>query len=220
MTDEKHKLEERVADPDPENEAVERTDDAEVKNGAEEQAAEGDAAPEVPPGDTAERPPEEKPCCAAEKARAEEYHQRMLRLQADFENFRRRTRQEKEEWFRLAAEEFAQALLPILDNFDLAMASPGADLEQFLTGMRMIRRQLMETLNAQGLEPLTSVGQVFDPARHEAVGQVTGTEHPDDTVVEELRRGYLFRGRILRPAMVRVAKSKSESDSESGGNTE
>lgn len=204
MTDDKHKLEEQAAGDNPENGSA-----APV---SEEQA------PSAEPQD--EAPQEERPCCAAEKARAEEYYQRMIRLQADFENFRRRTRQEKEEWFRLAAEEFALALLPVLDNFDRAMENPGADLEQFLTGMRMIRRQLMETLSNQGLEPMASVGQAFDPARHEAVGRVTGTEHPDDTVVEELRRGYLFRGRVLRPAMVKVAKSQTESDSESGGNTE
>lgn len=142
-----------------------------------------------------------------EKARAEEYYQRMLRLQADLDNFRRRTRQEKEDWFRMAAEEFAQALLPVLDNFDLALANPGNDLEQFLTGVRMIRGQLHETLGNQGLEPLTSVGEPFDPTRHEAVSQVTGSGQPEDTVVDEIRKGYLFKGRVLRPAMVRVAKS-------------
>jgi len=202
MTDDKHTLDEQTAGGGP--------------DGAEA-APEGEAPSEEPRDET---PQEERPCCAAEKARAEEYYQRMLRLQADFENFRRRTRQEKEEWFRMAAEEFALALLPVLDNFDLAMANPGDDLEQFLTGMRMIQRQLVETLNNQGLAAMTSVGEAFDPTRHEAVGRVTGTDYPEDTVAEEVRRGYLFRGRVLRPAMVKVAKSEAQTDSEAGGNTE
>lgn len=143
---------------------------------------------------------------AAGAARAEEYQQQLLRLQADFDNFRRRTRQERDEWFRQAAEDVVAAVLPVLDNFERALEKPGDRLEDFLAGVRMIQRQLEGILAEQGLERVPGTGEAFDPNIHEAVARVETGEAPENTIIEELRPGYYFKGRIIRPAMVKVAK--------------
>ncbi len=148
-----------------------------------------------------------------EKAKAEEYSQRLLRLQADFDNFRRRTRQEKEDGRRQAQESLFVALLPVLDNFERALAEPGERLEDFVAGVEMIYRQLENALIQQGLEPLgCSEGKEFDPTVHEAFAQVETNEVAENTVVEECRPGYSFDGKVLRPAMVKVAKEVAEEE--------
>lgn len=131
---------------------------------------------------------------------------RVLRLQADFDNFRRRTRDEKEKWFRLAAGDVVHALLPVLDNFDRALATTGGNLENFAAGVRMIHQQLEEVLAAQGLEAMTTEGAEFDPECHDCVERVESAETPDNLVVGEIQRGYYFKGKVLRPALVRVNK--------------
>jgi|Deesub1362A_J573_1020465.scaffolds.fasta_scaffold00069_66 molecular chaperone GrpE len=153
---------------------------------------------------------------AVESARAEEYYQQLLRLRADFENFRRRTRQEREEWFRQAAEEIVAAMLPVLDNFERALAKPGDSLEDFLTGIRMIHRQLGEILAQQGLERIPGTGEEFDPNLHEAVARVESGEVPENTIIEELRPGYYFKGKVIRPALVKVAKPAANEENEEG----
>ncbi|MCL6634635.1 MAG: nucleotide exchange factor GrpE [Peptococcaceae bacterium] len=144
---------------------------------------------------------------AEQTTRAEEYYNRLVRLQADFENFRRRTRQEMENFRRYASEQLVCALLPVLDNFERALAAGGDSIESFKSGVEMIHRQLKDVLTAEGLEEIRAVGEQFDPARHEAVLQAESAEHPDNTVIEELRRGYCLKDKVIRPAMVKVAKS-------------
>jgi molecular chaperone GrpE len=151
---------------------------------------------------------------AAETTRAEEYHQQLLRLQADFDNFRRRIRQEREEWFRQAAEGIVAATLPVLDNFERALEQPGDRMEDFLIGIRMIYRQLEGVLAEQGLERVSGVGEEFDPGIHEAVARVETGEAPENTVIEELRPGYYLKGKVLRPAMVKVAKRATYEEGE------
>ncbi len=143
---------------------------------------------------------------AQETEKAADCRERLLRLQADFENYRRRTRQEREGWHRQAAEEVVSAILPVLDNFERALEHPGDRLEDFLAGVRMIYRQLDEILAEQGLERIPGAGGEFDPRMHEAVGRVETAEVQENTVLEELRPGYYFKGKVLRPAMVKVAK--------------
>jgi molecular chaperone GrpE len=137
--------------------------------------------------------------------RAQEYYDRMLRLQADFENFRRRTRQEKDDFYKYASEQLVTALLPVLDNFALALATGGDSVEGFKEGVQMIHRQLLDVLAAEGVTPIQAVGEPFDPTRHEAVAQDDSGEHPANTVVEEFRKGYCLRDKVIRPAMVKVA---------------
>lgn len=144
---------------------------------------------------------------AEQTARAEEYFERLARLQADYENFRRRTRQEKEEFYKYAAEKLVSALLPVLDNFERALAAEGDSIDSLKSGVQMIFRQFQEALAAEGLKPVPAVGEQFDPQKHEAALRDESGEHPDNTVLEELRRGYYLKDKVIRPAMVKVAKS-------------
>lgn len=130
------------------------------------------------------------------------------RLQADFENFRRRTRGEKEELLQYASEGVITKLLPVLDNFEraLAAAKDQGDGKSFLDGVEMIFRQLSQILANEGLEVVDAVGCRFDPNCHEAVMQVAGDEEEKDTVIEELQKGYRLKGKLIRPSMVKVGK--------------
>ncbi|MEW6193113.1 MAG: nucleotide exchange factor GrpE [Bacillota bacterium] len=147
----------------------------------------------------------EEALSAAEK-KAEECYQQFLRSRADFENLRRRVNKEREEFLHFAGETLVASLLPVLDNFERALESPGEELNAFLTGVEMIYRQLKDVLAQEGLEAISAVGQEFDPTRHEAVAYEPGGEQPPNTIIAELRRGYTFRGKVLRPALVKVAK--------------
>lgn len=145
----------------------------------------------------------------AAEARAHEYYQQVLRLRADFENLRRRVNKEREEFLHFAGEALVKALLPVLDDFDRALNAPGENLADFLTGIRMIYRRLNEILAREGLEPIPTVGEEFDPSRHEAVAYEASEKGLQNTVIEEFRRGYTFRGKVIRPALVKVAKERA-----------
>jgi len=152
-------------------------------------------------------PAELKRLLEEKTAEAENHYNRAIRLQADYENLRRRSRQEREELLKFGSEQLIKALLPVMDNFDRAMASAGDGGEKFVTGVQMIHRQLSEVLSNEGLAPIPALGEQFDPNLHEAVMQVEDTGEPENTVVEELRRGYYLKGKVIRPSMVKVARS-------------
>lgn len=140
----------------------------------------------------------------------EEMWQRYLRLAADFENFRRRSQQEIEAIRQRGTEDLLRELLPVLDNFERALASARALFpENVVTGIEMIHRQLWSVLSQAGLQPLEAREQPFDPVYHEAFEQVETDEWPDGTVICEVQKGYLLRGKVLRPALVKVAKNTS-----------
>lgn len=141
---------------------------------------------------------------AKKTAEAEENHNRILRVQADFDNFRRRTRQEKADLLNFAGEELITSMLPVLDNFERALSA--APKDEFASGVEMIYRQLKDVLNNQGLETIPAVGEEFDPNYHDAVMQVDSAEHKENTIVQELRRGYILKGKVIRHTMVQVAK--------------
>jgi len=154
------------------------------------------------------RPETEAPAKADELAelaeQKTELQDRLLRLQAEFDNFRKRTERERMDFAEYAGELTVRALLPILDDFERALkAAPAAD--DFTRGIELIYNRLLETLKKQGLEPISAEGAPFDPHQHEAIGRLESTEHPDNTVVQEYQRGYNYKGRLLRPAMVQVA---------------
>jgi molecular chaperone GrpE len=138
---------------------------------------------------------------AAEKA---DLQDRYLRLQAEFQNARRRAEKDRAEFVEYAATEAVRALLPILDDFERALKTETADKE-YAKGMELIYQRLFESLKKLGLEPVDSAGLAFDPHVHHAVEMVESEELPDHTVIDEYQRGYNFKGRLLRPAMVRVA---------------
>ena len=138
---------------------------------------------------------------AAEKA---ELQDRFLRSQAEFQNSRKRAEKERAEFAEYASTEAVRALLPILDDFERAIKTESSDRE-FSKGMSLIYQRFYDSLKKLGLEPMVSTGQPFDPHLHHAVEMVETEEAADHSVLEEYQRGYNFKGRLLRPAMVKVA---------------
>jgi molecular chaperone GrpE len=149
----------------------------------------------------------------AKTREVEELQNRNLRLMAEFDNARKRAAREREDYVRFANESFLRELLPVLDNFDRALqAAKGEPGSGAVTaGIELIQRELLRVLEKFGAVPFQSVGQPFDPERHEAVARVPTTDQPEMTVVAETARGYLLNGRVLRPAMVTVAVSPDPS---------
>jgi len=142
----------------------------------------------------------------AKTREVEAQQDRYLRTVAEFDNVRKRSAREREEYTRYANESLLRDMLPVLDNLDRALQAARSEPPTSLTtGVELIQRELLRVLEKFGLTSFTSVGQPFDPERHEAVARVQSAELPDMTVAGETARGYLLHGRILRPAMVSVA---------------
>lgn len=135
---------------------------------------------------------------------------RYQRLAADFENYKRRTRQELADRTQFANEELVGKLLPILDNFRRALdhAPQGVDRNWF-EGIKLVARQFEDVLQAQGLSQIPAVGEKFDPAQHEAIAREETDEHEEGTVVEELQPGYRLHNRVVRPTLVKVAHPRA-----------
>jgi molecular chaperone GrpE len=143
----------------------------------------------------------------AKTREAESLQDRNLRLMAEFDNARKRAAREREDYSRFANESLLRELLPVLDNFDRALQAAKSDpaTAAVTEGVELIQRELLRVLEKVGVKPFSSIGEPFDPERHEAVARVPAGEHPEMTVVAETARGYLLHGRVLRPAMVTVA---------------
>ena len=130
---------------------------------------------------------------------------RLLRRQAEFENFRRRTDRDRSDFLQYAGMEIVRELLPSLDDFERALKVDGANSE-YRKGVELIYQRLLDTLKRIGLEPVpATAGEPFDPNVHQAVVRYETEDAPDNTILEEFQRGYNFKGKLLRPAMVRVA---------------
>jgi len=129
---------------------------------------------------------------------------RLLRAQAEFQNLRKRTERERLESFEYASMEAVRTLLPVLDDFERAMKSESSDKE-YVAGIELIYNRFYDALKKLGLTPIECEGKPFDPQIHHAVDMVETNDAPDHTVLEEFQRGYNFKGRLLRPAMVKVA---------------
>lgn len=133
---------------------------------------------------------------------------RLLRRQAEFDNYRRRVERERAELMEYSTSEAVRALLPILDDFERALQVETAD-KGYAKGMELIFQRLSENLTKLGLEPMVTVGQPFDHHLHHAIQKEETDEASDQTILEEYQRGYNFRGKLLRPAMVKVAVRKA-----------
>ncbi|MCL5269075.1 MAG: nucleotide exchange factor GrpE [bacterium] len=140
----------------------------------------------------------------AERA-VEHMREQLMRQQAEFENYRKRQRRDEQQRIEQANQDLLKNLLPVLDNFDRAVQNSGDSIEAFSAGIDMVRKQLFDILSQNGLEKIEALGQPFDPNRHEAVSMETTDAQPDNTVCGVFQEGYLLKGRLLRPAMVRVA---------------
>jgi molecular chaperone GrpE len=145
-----------------------------------------------------------------ERANAERnaLRNRLARLQAEFENSRKRAVREQLEFKDFALAEALKSMLPILDSLDRALQAPAQTLEDFRSGIELIRKQFEDTLAKLGLNQLPTRGETFDPRVHEAVEIVETASANDNQVLEGLQRGYKLRDRLLRPAMVRVARNR------------
>jgi molecular chaperone GrpE len=169
-------------------------------------AAEG--GEEAAPGSSAAKPVEIGAASETEKLKAERdaLLDRLARLQAEFDNARKRAVRDQQEFREYAAADVIKNILPTLDNFERALKA-GGDSTDFRNGIELIYRQFQDALQKIGVQPIVAMGQPFDPRVHEAVEMVDSTEVPDHHVLDELQRGYKYKDRLLRPAMVRVARN-------------
>lgn len=138
---------------------------------------------------------------------AQEATNRYLRLAADFDNYKKRVRQEQAETVDRANAELVGKMLPVVDNFHRVMESAPAEVDDaWLKGVKLTLQQLDDLLLSMGVSPIEAIGQPFDPTLHEAIGHEDSNEQPEDTVVSEVRKGYRLNDRVVRPALVRVAR--------------
>jgi molecular chaperone GrpE len=138
---------------------------------------------------------------AAEKA---ELNDRLLRARAEFDNFRRRAERERSEYLQFAGMETIREILPIVDDFERALKVDTVDRD-YAKGVELIYQRMLDLLKRSGVEPIETVGKTFDPNLHQAVERVQTDEAEDQAILGEFQRGYNFKGKLLRPAMVRVA---------------
>ena len=141
------------------------------------------------------------------KAERDALLDRLARLQAEFDNARKRAVREQQDFREFAAADVIKNFLPILDSFERALKA-GGHSGDFRSGVELIYRQFQDALQKIGVQPIAAVGQAFDPRVHEAIEMVDTAEVPDHHVLDELQRGYKYKDRLLRPAMVRVARGK------------
>ncbi|MET0691198.1 MAG: nucleotide exchange factor GrpE [Candidatus Binatia bacterium] len=140
---------------------------------------------------------------------AKNYYERLLRQAAELENYKKRSARERDDAIRYANESLLKDLLPVVDNLEraIAHASGGGNGKPLVEGVEMVLRGLADVLTKHGAMPILAQGQPFDPTKHEAMTQVETDDHEPNSVVEELHKGYMLRDRLLRPALVSVAKA-------------
>ncbi|MEO7678162.1 MAG: nucleotide exchange factor GrpE [Verrucomicrobiota bacterium] len=163
--------------------------------------------------DDAELSPEDIASLKERAAKADDHWDRLLRQTADYDNYKKRAAREKQDATKYANESLLQKLIPVVDNFEAALAASNtasASAESLQTGVNMIYTQLKSALADSGLEEIDASNQPFDPNFHEAVSQKETTDVPEGQVVQQLRKGYKLRDRLIRPATVIVAKKPAK----------
>ena len=169
--------------------------------------------PELPPGDPVQDAQAEIAALTDERDKLlnekQELYDRLLRSQAEFENARRRAERERSEFVQYAGTELVREIVPVVDDFERALQA-GANLadgpaKDYIKGIELIYQRLLDRLTKVGLEPIETAGKLFDPNLHQAVDRAESSEVPDQTILSEYQRGYMFKGRLLRPSMVKVA---------------
>lgn len=145
----------------------------------------------------------------AKELEAKNSYERYLRQAAELDNFKKRTARERDEAIRFANEALIKDLLPVVDNLERAVAhaSGGGNGKPLVEGVEMVLKGLLDVLMKHGVVQITALGQLFDPSKHEAMAQVESDTHEPNSVVDELHKGYMLRDRLLRPALVSVAKA-------------
>jgi molecular chaperone GrpE len=201
--------------PEQETLREELRDKTEAESGAAADAAESETGTVPAAGGEADSPAvvAEETVNRAEyaqlKAERDQLLDRLARLQAEFENARKRAERERTEYRDYAAASVVEQFLPVLDNFELALKASGST-EQLRSGVELIVKQMEEVLRQMQVTPVPTVGEQFDPRQHEALGSVERADLPDQHVAEEIRRGYKIREKLLRPAMVRVVSNPKQ----------
>jgi molecular chaperone GrpE len=148
------------------------------------------------------------------KAEKEDLMQTMMRRQADFENFKKRTERERSEEAKRGVERLVLDLIPVIDAFDRALqAHDDPRYEEYRKGITLIRKQLWDSIAKHGVLPIEAAGKIFDPHHHQAIERVESEDQPDGTIVAVFQDGYMFNGRVLRPAIVRVSVRPDDSES-------
>jgi molecular chaperone GrpE len=199
------------ARPSVASEEMMKTEDAESGDAAAQKPGDGYKAADV------ELPADLPVAYQQLRAEKQELYDRLLRKQAEFDNFRKRTHREREEFVALATADLVRALLPVLDGFDRALKHRDSRVpQQFYQGMELIHRELSEVLSRAGLAPVETEGRLFDPHLHQAVETVEVPGAQDQEIVEEFQRGYKLRNRLLRPATVKVAVPSSKVEGTKG----
>ena len=166
-----------------------------------------------------------KQALAAKTEEAQALHDKHLRLAAEFENYKRLAQKDQRDYARFANESLLKELLPIVDNLERAIKAAkeapkeGAKTDSLIEGVELTLKQFMDLLVKAGVRPIASVGEPFDPARHQAVARVESPGAPDNTVVEEFQKGYLLHERMLRAAMVTVASAPTSNQEHSSTGT-
>ncbi|MGE5415216.1 MAG: nucleotide exchange factor GrpE [Acidobacteriota bacterium] len=147
----------------------------------------------------------------AEKAKAEENYNKYLRALADAENQRKRWQKEREDLVKYGSLPVLRRLFPVLDDFRRARdaAEKGGDMASLLKGVELIEKRLVEVVEAEGAQAITAVGEQFDPVKHEALTTEETDQHPDGTIIEEFRTGYMLGERVARPSLVKVAQNSN-----------
>jgi molecular chaperone GrpE len=137
-----------------------------------------------------------------------EHYDRLLRMAADFDNYKKRAAREKEEWTKFANEDLIKGILPFIDNLERAVnhSEKTKDFQSLVEGIKLTVQQLLNTLNKFGVSPIESLGKPFNPTVHQAMLLVETDQHEPNQVVEEFQKGYLLNERLLRPATVSVSK--------------
>lgn len=144
---------------------------------------------------------------------AKENHDRFLRISAEFENYKKRAAREMSEFKKFANESFVKAMLTVVDNLDRAIESSDSDKHvnsSVMEGVHMTLKEILKVFEQFSVKPFESIGKTFDPSLHQAVAQEETDEYPENSILKELQKGYMMHDRLLRPAMVIVAKAKSE----------
>jgi molecular chaperone GrpE len=154
----------------------------------------------------------------AKEQEASSNYDRLLRQKAELDNFKKRTARERDEAIRFANEALVKDLLPVVDNLERAVAhaSGGGNGKPLVEGVELVLRQFLDVLMKHGAVQIQAVGQPFDPAKHEAMVQVESSDHETNSIVEEFQKGYIFRERLLRPALVSVAKASGTKEKKNG----
>tara|TARA_A100001015_G_C14849770_1_gene655973 strand:+ start:364 stop:1017 length:654 start_codon:yes stop_codon:yes gene_type:complete len=207
---------EELNEKDLETPVTEESQEGQAGDANSEEETEVESGEELPPPT-----PEELKQLRADAAKASEYYERLLRQVAETDNLRKRLAKEKQDAIRYANESLIEQLLPTMDSFDMAIfAVKNADettIDSLKTGIEMVHTQLKRTLEEVGLSEVDAAGQSFDPSLHEAMSRKETDEADEGTVLEQIRKGYKLKDRLVRPASVVVATTPgTETESEGG----